>query len=91
MKPSAIRLIKKLGFPCTTQDPFLFCVHHLDFYTAENDELAVTEFKKISSFDTENMSREGWISNEWHSYQNINLFNIYNIDSVSTLNVFSNK
>lgn len=30
----AIIRIEKLGFPWTTLDPFLFCVHHLDHYPA---------------------------------------------------------
>lgn len=28
-----------LGFPWNTQDPFLFCVHHLDHYPQGNDEM----------------------------------------------------
>ena len=34
---SAIKSIKPLGFPWQTQDPFLFCVHHEDFYPEGND------------------------------------------------------
>lgn len=34
---SAIKSIKTLGFPWQTQDPFLFCVHHEDFYPKGND------------------------------------------------------
>ena len=34
---SAIKSIKPLGFPWQTQDPFLFCVHHEDFYPKGND------------------------------------------------------
>lgn len=34
---SAIKSIKPLGFPWQTQDPFLFCVHHEDFYPNGND------------------------------------------------------
>jgi len=33
----AIKSIKSLGFPWQTQDPFLFCVHHEDFYPKGND------------------------------------------------------
>ena len=33
---SAIKSVKPLGFPWQTQDPFLFCVHHEDFYPAGN-------------------------------------------------------
>lgn len=34
---TAIKAIKPLGFPWETQDPFLFCVHHEDFYPEGND------------------------------------------------------
>jgi redox-sensitive bicupin YhaK (pirin superfamily) len=34
---SAIKSIKPLGFPWQTQDPFLFCVHHEDFYPKGNE------------------------------------------------------
>ncbi len=34
-----IKSIKPLGFPWQTQDPFLFCVHHEDFYPKGNEGL----------------------------------------------------
>lgn len=34
-----IKQISPLGFPWETSDPFLFCVHHEDFYPAGNEEL----------------------------------------------------
>lgn len=34
---SAIKKILPLGFPWKTQDPFLFCVHHEDFYPEGNE------------------------------------------------------
>ena len=34
---SAIKSTIPLGFPWQTQDPFLFCVHHEDFYPKGND------------------------------------------------------
>ncbi len=37
MTISPIKSIKPLGFPWQTQDPFLFCVHHQDFYPKGND------------------------------------------------------
>jgi redox-sensitive bicupin YhaK (pirin superfamily) len=37
--PNAIKSIKPLGFPWETQDPFLFCVHHEDYYPKGNDEM----------------------------------------------------
>ena len=39
MKSKAVISAKKLGFPWETEDPFLFCVHHLDDYPAGNAEL----------------------------------------------------
>jgi quercetin 2,3-dioxygenase len=36
---SAVLQTFPLGFPWTTLDPFLFCVHHVDNYPAGNDEL----------------------------------------------------
>lgn len=36
MSHTAIKSIKQLGFPWQTQDPFLFCVHHQDFYPKGN-------------------------------------------------------
>lgn len=36
---SAIKSIKPLGFPWQTQDPFLFCVHHEDFYPKGNEQM----------------------------------------------------
>lgn len=35
---NAIKNISQLGFPWKTQDPFLFCVHHLDHYPAGNKD-----------------------------------------------------
>jgi quercetin 2,3-dioxygenase len=37
MSNSVIKAIKPLGFPWQTQDPFLFCVHHEDFYPKGNE------------------------------------------------------
>lgn len=35
-----------LGFQWPTQEPFLFCVHHLDYYPAGNGELGVVQAAK---------------------------------------------
>ena len=51
---------------------------HIDFYSSETDKITGNEFIKTGTVDTQNMSRKGWINNEWLSYQNINLFNINN-------------
>ncbi|MDZ4716045.1 MAG: pirin-like C-terminal cupin domain-containing protein [Cytophagales bacterium] len=37
MSEQAIKSVKPLGFPWETQDPFLFCVHHEDFYPKGNE------------------------------------------------------
>ena len=34
-----VRAARPLGFPWVTKDPFLFCVHHLDFYPAGNEQM----------------------------------------------------
>jgi hypothetical protein len=36
---SAIQSVTPLGFPWQTQDPFLFCVHHEDFYPKGNEHM----------------------------------------------------
>ncbi|MGB0522574.1 MAG: pirin family protein [Flammeovirgaceae bacterium] len=36
---SPIKQITPLGFPWETSDPFLFCVHHEDFYPAGNEQM----------------------------------------------------
>lgn len=43
MNNSAIKSIKQLGFPWHTQDPFLFCVHHEDFYPKGNAVMGPAE------------------------------------------------
>jgi hypothetical protein len=49
---------------------------HLDFYSSDFEEINDSTFKKIDSIDTENIPKKNWINNDWHSYQNINLFSI---------------
>jgi redox-sensitive bicupin YhaK (pirin superfamily) len=38
-KRNAIKKIKPLGFQWETSDPFLFCVHHEDFFPKGNEEM----------------------------------------------------
>ena len=49
---------------------------HLDFYSIDFEMMNNSAIKKIYSIDSESISKKDWINNEWHSYQNINLFNI---------------
>ncbi|MBS1554626.1 MAG: pirin family protein [Bacteroidetes bacterium] len=58
---SNILSVKPLGFPWPTQDPFLFCVHHLDFYPKGNSHLgpqASLTGRNIGQDFAEN--KEGW-------------------------------
>jgi redox-sensitive bicupin YhaK (pirin superfamily) len=63
MNPSAILKIKKLGFPWATQDPFLFCVHHLDYYPKGNDQLG-----PASSLAGRNIGNDFVIKDGWRMY-----------------------
>jgi len=63
MKLSAIRQIRQLGFPWVTQDPFLFCVHHLDFYPEGNDELG-----PAASLAGRNIGNDFEIKDGWRMY-----------------------
>ncbi len=40
---NSIKQIFKLGFPWQTQDPFLFCVYHLDHFPEGNGDLGPDE------------------------------------------------
>lgn len=58
---NAIKAIKPLGFPWVTQDPFLFCVHHEDFYPEGNEVMgpnASLAGRQIGQDFAEN--KEGW-------------------------------
>ena len=60
MKPSAIRKINRLGFPWVTQDPFLFCVHHLDFYPEGNDRLGPATSLAGRNIGNDFIIKDGW-------------------------------
>ena len=36
---TAVKLVRALGFPWATQDPFIFCAYHFDRYPKGNDQL----------------------------------------------------
>ena len=60
MKPSAIRKISRLGFPWVTQDPFLFCVHHLDFYPEGNDKMGPATSLAGRNIGNDFVIKDGW-------------------------------
>ena len=61
MNNSPIKSIKPLGFPWQTQDPFLFCVHHQDFYPKGNDVMgpAASLAGRAIGQDFE-LNKDGW-------------------------------
>ena len=60
---SSIKAIKPLGFPWVTQDPFLFCVHHEDFYPNGNDDLS-----PVASLAGRNLGNDFTIKDGWRMY-----------------------
>lgn len=59
----AIVKIFKLGFPWQTQDPFLFCVYHLDYYPKGNGELGPD-----ASLAGRNLGNDFTIKDGWRMY-----------------------
>lgn len=54
---------KKLGFHWETQDPFLFCAHHLDFYPEGTGELG-----PAMPLSRRNLGQDFDLSNDWKMY-----------------------
>lgn len=59
----AIKSIKPLGFPWQTQDPFLFCVHHEDFYPKGNEKMG-----PASSLKGRNIGQDFAPDQAWRMY-----------------------
>lgn len=56
-----ILAVKPLGFPWETQDPFIFCVHHLDYFPAGNEKMGVKpEFKLGRNIGQDFTIKDGW-------------------------------
>ena len=60
---SPIIQIKPLGFPWETQDPFLFCVHHLDHYPKGNEDLG-----PVASLEGRNIGQDFVVKDGWRMY-----------------------
>jgi len=52
--------IKPLGFTWETQDPFLFCVHHLDNYPTGNDQLGPAASLAGRNLGLDFTTKDGW-------------------------------
>ena len=63
MNESAIISAEPLGFPWKTQDPFLFCAHHLDLYPEGNSDLTPN-----ASLDDRVLGNDFTIKDGWRMY-----------------------
>lgn len=57
---NTIKQLFKLGFPWQTQDPFLFCVYHLDHYPKGNGELGPIGSLEGRSLGNDFVGKDGW-------------------------------
>ena len=63
MGSQAIIRLKPLGFQWGTNDPFLFCVHHEDFYPKGNEQ-----FGPAVSLDGRNIGQDFEGKDGWRMY-----------------------
>ncbi len=59
MGKSIIRIFQ-LGFPWETQDPFLFCVYHLDHYPKGNEEMGPATSLEGRVLGNDFVVKDGW-------------------------------
>ncbi|MEZ4944771.1 MAG: pirin family protein [Cyclobacteriaceae bacterium] len=57
---NSIISIKPLGFPWETSDPFLFCVHHADFYPNGNDQMGPDASLAGRNIGNDFTVKDGW-------------------------------
>lgn len=60
MSTQSILSLKPLGFPWETQDPFLFSVHHLDFYPKGNPDFSPAASLEGRSIGQDFQGKDGW-------------------------------
>jgi len=63
MQPIVLKNIRKLGFQWQTANPFLFCVHHLDYYPAGTETMAPQALLKGRS-----LGNDFDLNNRWRMY-----------------------
>lgn len=60
---NSVKRIFPLGFPWQTQDPFLFCVYHLDHYPKGNEDMG-----PAASLEGRNLGNDFVIKDGWRMY-----------------------
>lgn len=60
---NSIKNVFPLGFPWQTQDPFLFCVYHLDHYPKGNEDMS-----PAASLEGRNLGNDFVIKDGWRMY-----------------------
>lgn len=68
MASNPIKNITPLGFPWETSDPFLFCVHHEDFYPAGDENMAPT-----TSLEGRNLGNDFAVKDGFRMYHGHNV------------------
>lgn len=63
MSKNAVIRLKPLGFPWDTADPFLFCVHHEDFFPAGNEVMGPK-----ASLEGRHIGQDLTIKDGWRMY-----------------------
>lgn len=59
----AVKNIFELGFPWQTQDPFLFCVYHLDHYPRGKEDMS-----PAASLEGRNLGNDFTVKDGWRMY-----------------------
>jgi len=57
---NSIKDIFQLGFPWQTQDPFLFCVYHLDNYPKGNEDMSPAASLEGRNLGNDFTTKDGW-------------------------------